>query len=484
MISPWIAFLAWVPISLYFFQRYPVRVAVLINFIAGWALLPTANFARESAVFPYWILGTCLPSIHFFTKATVPAMTCLLSILLIDRRVFSRFKLSFWDLPMLVWCIVPVLSAVANAQGLASALRSELYQTLAWGVPYLVGRLYFGDTESLRLAAKAFVIAGLAYVPICLLEIFTGPQVYAHLYGYQPYQWIGAQRYFGFRPIGLLEDGNQLGIWMATSALIAIWLWRRRLAVTVVGIPIAWAGGLLLVVTILCQSGGSIVLLLCLLPFVFVRQSHLPRALTVLLLLGILGAMSLRLANVVSLQSLVKQNAIARSAAYFLKRVGRGSFGWRLSQDEKHVDTALEKPLLGSGEWDWWKTSASRPWGLWLLAFGMYGIVGLLALECLQLLPVARIVWLPLAPGDAQGLDLRSAVAAAILMSAIDNLLNGSMILPLLLLIGGLSEQTVGASARVVPNGRRVPRGAQGVQTRTPYRIQHFSESATLSKHL
>jgi len=128
------------------------------------------------------------------------------------------------------------------------------------------------------LAAKALVLAGVAYVPVCLLELFTGPQIYAHLYGYEPYRWVGAQRYVGFRPVGLLEDGNQLGMWMATSAMIAIWFWRHRLVNAIFGIPIAWISATLLVVTLLCQSGGSIVLLLCLLPFAFVRQSHLPRA--------------------------------------------------------------------------------------------------------------------------------------------------------------------------------------------------------------
>ncbi len=350
---------------------------------------------------------------------------------------------------MLVWCIVPLASAFANFQGFFPALRSELYQNLAWGVPYLFGRLYFSDTASLRMAAKAFVLAGMAYVPICLIEIFTGPQIYAHLYGYQPYRWVGAQRYVGFRPVGLLEDGNQLGIWMATSALIAIWLWRRRLAGPILGIPIAWISGALFVVTLLCQSGGSIVILFCLLPFVFVRQNYLPRVLAALLLLGVVGSMGLRLANVVSLQSLVKHNRVASSAAHFLKGIKRGSFGWRLSQDERHVTIALEKPLLGSGEWDWWRASAtsSRPWSLWLLAFGMYGSVGLLALECLQLLPVARVLWGRLAPGDIAGFDLRGALASAILMSAIDNLLNGSMILPLLLLVGGLSTPSLALSA-------------------------------------
>ena len=447
MIHPLIALAAWIPISLFCFRRYAVRIAILINFVGGWAVLPSAAFAPTDAPFPYWILGTCLPSNHFFTKASVTGITCLIGVLVFDRESFSRFKLSFWDLPMLAWCVVPLFSALANIQGFSVALRSELYQILAWGVPYFFGRVYFADTVSLRMAAKAFVIAGMAYVPICLIEMFTGPQIYAHLYGYQPYRWIGAERYVGFRPIGLMEDGNQLGIWMATSALVAIWLWRRRLVAAIFGVPIAWISGVLCVTTLLCQSVGSIVILFCLLPFLFIRQSYLPRAVAALFLLAILAFMGLRLANFISLRSLVEHNATAYSVAQFFKGIQRQSFGWRLSQDEKYIETALAEPLLGTGAWDWWKSTGSRPWGLWLLALGMYGLAGLLALECLQLLPVARILGSKLARGDTQAFDLRSALAAAILMSAIDNLLNGSMILPLLLVIGGLSTQTVAAAA-------------------------------------
>ena len=452
MIPPWLALLAWFPVSLYLFRRNPVRVAILINFLAGWAVLPSANFQPYNDPFPYWILGTCLPTIHFFTKATVTGAAGLIGVLLFDRRIFSSFRLSFWDFPMLVWCLVPLFSALANGQALTDAAFSELYQILAWGIPYLLGRLYFAELDSLRLAASAFVIAGIAYVPICVLEFFTGPQLYARLYGYQPYRWIGAHRYIGYRPIGLLEDGNQLGIWMATAALLAVWLWRRRLVDRVLGIPMAWASALLLVVTLGCQSAGSIVLLLCLLPFVFVRKNYVPRVLIALLLLGVLGAMSLRLASSVSLQSLVKKNGAARSAALFLKHIDRGSFGWRLSQDEKHVATALHDPLLGSAAWDWWQASNSRPWGLWLLVFGMYGSLGLLAMEGLQLVPVARILWSPLERRNSAATDVQSALAAAILMAALDNLLNGSMILPLVLLIGALSRPSLaGVESKASP---------------------------------
>jgi hypothetical protein len=474
MIPPWIAFLAWLPISGYLFRRYSIRVAVLTNFIAGWALLPSASYIPTTAVFPYWILGASLPSNYFFTKATVTGIACLTGILLFDRPSFSRFQLNFWDLPMLVWCTIPLLSAVANSQAVVAALSSELYQILAWGVPYLAGRLYFNDTESLGLAAKAFVLAGVAYVPMCLIEIFTGPQIYAHLYGYEPYRWTGAQRYIGFRPIGLLEDGNQLGMWMATSAMIAIWLWRHRLVNAIFRIPIAWICATLLAVTLLCQSGGSIVLLLCLLPFAFVRRSYLPRVLAAVLVVSIVGSISLRLANTISLKSLVEHNRAAYASARFLKELKRGSFGWRLSQDEQHVTSALKEPLLGSGQWDWWRASSSRPWSLWLLAFGMYGIVGLLALECLQLLPVARVLWAPFAREGIEGLELRNALAAAILISALDNLLNGSMILPLLLVIGGLSAPSLAPAASVASRTQRLPQRNLEPGGRTPSRHRQF----------
>jgi hypothetical protein len=446
MIPPRLALLAWIPISLYFFRRFPIRTAILISFLGGWAILPTARYTPTDIKFPYWILASALPTDYFLTKATVTAMSCLLGVFLVDRKFYRRFELSFWDLPMVAWCSVPLFSGIANPQVLGDGLRGEIYQLLAWGTPYFFGRLYFSDTESLRLAAKAFVVAGLAYVPICLIEVFTGPQLYARLYGYQPYRWTEAHRYFGFRPIGLLENGNQLGIWMATSALIAAWLWKRRSVDGVLHLPIAWVTGLLFAVTLLCQSGGSIVLLFGLLPFIFVGRRYLPRFAAVLLVLGILAFAGLSLANVVSLRTLVAQNGKVHAAAHFLNEIKRGSLTWRLEQDEGHIDAALRNPVLGSGEWDWWRDSPMRPWGLWMLAFGMYGFFGLAALECLQLLPVARVVWFPLARSDIEAFNLRHALAAAILMSAIDNLLNGAMILPLLLVVGGMSTWKSAAS--------------------------------------
>jgi hypothetical protein len=439
IVPPLVALLSWVPISLLIFRRFPMRITLLVNFVGGWAVLPAANYVADKNVFPYWIIGTSLESNYFITKATILGFSGILGVFLFDRASFKRFRLTVWDLAMGMWLIAPLLSAIANPDNFREGCAGEAYQLLAWGSPYLIGRLYFTDTQSLRLAAKAFVIGGLAYIPFCTFEFIKGPQIYARLYGYQPFQLSGAKRFFGYRPVGLLENGNQLGIWMATSALIAVWLWRRHTAKSILGLPIQLVAIALFVVTILCQSTGSIILLLALLPFVFIDPRHLSRTASIVLVMGILAFAAFRLANVVSLRDLVKQNHTAHAVASYLKSIGKGSFGWRLSQDERHIETALMEPILGYGAWNWWQEGFQRPWGLWFLVFGMYGSVGLVSLEALLLIPALRAVWFPLTRSDIGYTNMRHTLSAAVLISAIDSLLNSAIILPLLLVIGGMT---------------------------------------------
>ena len=439
IIPPVVALLAWVPTGLLIFRRFPVRIAVLINFIGGWAILPAANYTDPRVEFPYWIVGTSLESDYFLTKATILGFTGLLAILIFDRASFKRFRLTEWDLAIGMWLIAPLLSAIANPEHFGEGCVGEIYQLLAWGSPYVIGRLYFTDTASLRLAAKAFVIAGLCYIPICIVEIFTGPKFYHWIYGYLPFEMIGHKRAFGYRPIGFLETGNQLGIWMATSALIAIWFWRRRMVASIFRIPIFFVALALFAVTLLCQSTGAIILMLALVPFVFVDPRHLSRTISILLVLAILAFAGFRISNRISLRELARQNPIAHSVASLLRNMGKQSLNWRLSQDERHIDTALAEPILGYGQWNWWQGGVERPWSLWLLVFGMYGSIGLISLEATLLIPVLRAVWFPLARSDIANTNMRHTLSAAVLITAIDSLLNSAIILPLLLIIGGMT---------------------------------------------
>lgn len=453
-IIPLAVLIAWLPAGAWLFRRFPIRIAILVNFFGAWALLPGAPYAPSGSDFPYWIMGVCLPGIDFLTKATAAGLAAVAGILLFHRDDLDRFRPRLCDVPMILWCSVPILSAFLHWKTFSEGLSGACYQAIAWGVPWLLGRIYFSTPESLLLFAKACVAAGLCYVPICLIEFFTGPQLYALLYGYQPYRWVGAARYIGFRPIGFLEDGNQLGIWMAASSLIATSLAVRKLAPRVLRVPIGGAAAILICTTLLCQSAGSIILLALLLPLTLLQRRSVPRVLVALMVFGVVAFAALRMSSRVNLRYLAQHNAILHHIADSLGDVGRHSLVWRLARDEGHMAVALKTPILGSGEWNWWRNGDSRPWSLWLLIFGMYGIVGLGSFGAILFLPVLRASWSPPAGIGPRATQLRLAIAAVILMVAFDDLLNSAMILPYLLAMGGMASGSMSRSASAAKTGK------------------------------
>jgi len=457
--------IGWVPVGAYLFRRYPARIAILANFLGGWAVLPGAVYVPATATFPYWIMGVSLPTNYLLTKATVTGLAGLVGVSLFHFKDLKRFRPGLCDLPMAIWCCVPLLAAAANWSTFPEGLCDAAYLVIAWGVPWLLGRLYFSDDESLLLFAKACIVGGVCYVPICLVELCTGPQLYAFVYGYQPYRWIGAERYLGFRPIGMMEDGNQLGIWMAAATLIAFALLVRQPKSRILGIPLGWVAAGLTCTTLCCQSVGSILLLLLLLPFTMMRRLTILRRAVATIVIGAAVFVLIRMTGLVPLRALANKNGLLHSIVDVLRHFGRQSLAWRLSRDESFIKVALHSPFLGSGHWNWWQNGNSRPWSLWLLVFGMYGIVGLLASESILLLPVIRVVWLSASNNPRGELNLRPALAALILMVAIDSLLNGAMILPYLLVMGALSsgEGFRTTSAQQFGNYRR------RVEARAPY---------------
>jgi hypothetical protein len=438
-ISPLVILLGWIPLGAVLFRRYSVRIAILANFLGGWAILPGAIYPATADPFPYWILGVCLPANYFLTKATATGLAALVGMLIFHSADLRRFRPATCDLPMVLWCFVPLLSAASHRSTFHEGLVGAIYQMISWGVPWFLGRIYFSDDGSLLLAAKACVISGICYVPICLFELCTGPQLYAFTYGYQPFRWVGATRYIGFRPIGFLEDGNQLGIWMVAATLLAVFLTVRRLTRSILGLPMGWVAIGLVGVTLLCQSVGAILLLLFLLPLALLKRRSVLRACVAALVVSILVFTAFRMTNLVSLRALAREDAAARSFSGVLTSIGRHSLVWRFARDESHIAAALHNPFLGSGQWNWWQNGDSRPWSLWLLIFGMYGLVGLVAFGGILFLPVVRAVWTTAETDTPDRPNLRMAMAALILMVAIDSLLNGALILPYLLIVGGLA---------------------------------------------
>jgi hypothetical protein len=175
-----------------------------------------------------------------------------------------------------------------------------------------------------------------------------------------------------------------------------------------------------------------------------------------ILVLGIVAFALFQMMDRTSLRALAQNDRAAHSIFTALTKMGRHSLAWRLAREESDMRLALRYPLLGSGQWNWWQSGEFRPWSLWLLALGMYGLVGLLALGAILFLPVVSAAWSS-SDGNHGESDIRQALAAVILMLAFDNLLNGAMILPYLLLMGGLTTRSNSQPRKTPSPGLRFP---------------------------
>lgn len=434
---------SWVPITLLLFWKLPAARASAVCLIGGWLFLPTARFADELAgvAFPYWIMPACLPSDYWTTKARVVGVALLLGVMAFDPGAWRRFRPSFYDLPVLGWCLVPLASGLVNHLYLTESLANLAYQTLAWGVPYLIGRLYFFDPAGLDLLAREVVAGGLAYLPLCAIEFVIGPKLYEILYGFHPYRTPGMVRYVGYRPVVFLEDGNVLGIWLAATALTAGWLWRSGQLPKFWGMP-GWLVALVLVVqAVVSQSAGALFLLFAGLAMVEVvrRVDRLwPLVVPGVVLLVLIAA---RAANLFDAKALATSTSLGRGLINTSVQLDRQSFGWRLRVEERTARVALERPLLGWGRWDWWRAGPERerPWGLLSLVLGMYGVTGWLLLVGCFVAPIAA--FLNLGPPRFWMTPTRAsatALAGSLAIVGLDAILNPALFLPVLSVAGGL----------------------------------------------
>jgi hypothetical protein len=440
---------AWALLSPLLFRFLPGRDAASICLIVGWGFLPVAPYPASSLVEAgknSSLHALVVPTSLLVNKATAIGLGCLLGLLLFDRRTFERLKLDRVDLPMVVWCVVPLASSWANGLPLSEGLAQCRYLGLTWAVPYLMGRAYLTDVEAQGRFVVILAAAGLAYLPICLLEIVTGPMVYRAFYGAHPYEFEGAIRALGHRPLGFLEHGNQLGIWMASSALGATWIWATGAVKKPGGVPGGILAGLLIAITVLSQSHASIILLgLGVLPLGVQKFSG--RWFSWRIGLGLILGLSCVLLLLEAGRRGFQPDAIRADVAAFFRGMNKTSFTWRLARTEEFLPDALQRPWLGWARPDW--RPGSLPFfnpvnlPIELLAFGMYGLIGGSAILAIWIVPLIRGFGPRPSMLLGRGFGARGALVALVAINALDSLSNSTVLLPLLAAIGGLNRPWV-----------------------------------------
>src|SRR4051794_14744871 len=194
-------YLAWCGIALLLFGLCRPRIAVLAASLGGWILLPVGAYPAGSsdAVFPYWIIGSALPSEMLVSKAWVAPASALLGVLAFDRGALKGRRPSLVDAPIVLWCVWPLIASVIADTPRPAAALASLYSLGTWGVPWCLGRIYFATAESRQLLVKGLALSALACLPFSVIEGVLGPSLYGEVFGTpHPFRHDGAVRYLGF----------------------------------------------------------------------------------------------------------------------------------------------------------------------------------------------------------------------------------------------------------------------------------------------
>jgi hypothetical protein len=452
---------AWPVLVVLLFPCFRKRQAVIAAFMVGVLFLPQVEWAPEDIPGPKPI---AYPGFEF-GKKNVISYAILLALLIHDPRRLFSFRPRWFDLPMLAWCLCPFFSCLENEIGVGAAFSQTRDQTLEWGVPYFVARIYFSDGEGFRVLMIGILLGALVYVPLCLYEVKMSPQLHRTIYGFYQHEFLQTVRQGGYRPMVFLKHGLAVGSFMDAGTLIAWWLWwagtLRSLRLYPGARPVS-AGWLVLVLlgtTVLSRSTGALALglagatVLCLTRLLGLR----------LVMLALIAIAPVYIADRVS-GRVFGENIVAWLKTNFSKERA-SSYEYRLINENLLMDKAFQKPVFGWSGWGRSRVTNEKGQdiavtdGLWIITVGCWGFAGLILLYLAMLLPVVRFLWLHPPAQWSHPLLAPAAVASLIVViHMIDNLLNGMPNPAYMLMAAGVAGLAGTRVTAPAPAEARTPR--------------------------
>lgn len=508
-VSPYLLLL-WFPVTLALFSRLPGHRAVIVSTILGLLFLPEVN---ENVVRDGVANAFAVPSIVFL-KVVVINLSVLVGSLALDFRRWQTLRPRWVDVPMLLWCIGPFFSSLANEpppNGVApwwDGFSQARMQTITWGIPYLMGRLYFTDLAKVRELVIGIFAGGLIYIPFCLFEARLSPQLHRLAYGFEQHEFQQSIRGDSYRPMVFMEHGLALGLWMAAATLCGFWLWftgaLRSLQIRGVPAPIPtlWLVAALFVTLVLAKSAGALALgLVAVAALYSVRWVRVPIVLIALLAVGPLYAMGRIMTSAQPVGWLdadfdndqeVEELTIAALEKPMFGWAGwRGqdlvntltslfnedrasSFQFRLINEDKLMERAAERRSFG---WAGHQRASilnrrgedmTTVDGLWILTLGNYGVFGLAAVYLAMYTPVLVFLWRYPARSWTQAAAAPPAVAAMVLVMWMNDNITNAMFNPVYVLLAGSLATLPGVAAVDAASPMSEPRRQETPMMRRP----------------
>ncbi len=348
------------------------RRAMSASFVSGWLALP--------------VYGIDLPGLPDYTKMSATVLGVMLGMTLFDQSRVASIRFRWFDLAPLSWCLGAPLAAILNNDGPYEAASSLLQQSFSWGFPYLIGRVYLTDAESIRELVEAILVGTLCYVPLCLFEIRFSPVLAPWIYGYT--RWDGV-RYGGFRPRVFLIHGLELGIWMTNASLLACVLWSTRAVASIGGLSIRITTLAILGTTILCKSTGALILLAFGL-LIYFATKRIGKSWLIWATLAVAPFYCLARGT----QAWSGRELVTYATSAFGADRAQ-SLEFRLDMEDLLIAHAHGRLWFGWGGFgrnlvtNKLGAPITVPDGYWIITFGIHGLVGLTSTLAMFLLPMA-----------------------------------------------------------------------------------------------
>ena len=303
--------------------------------------------------------------------------------------------------------------------------------------------------------------------------MWISPQLHKIVYGRFQSDFHMAKRWGGYRPMVFMQSGLALSFWMVVCSLSGLWLWMSGSLKKVLNVPMSVLVPVLFATTVLCKSAGALLFMVVALGSLYWIK-WFRNALPLLVLVAM---------PAVYMYQRINQNWsgewMVQMVSTYMSPDRAQSLQTRLDAEDLLTAKALEapSPAFGWGKWSpdspkappWrvgmvkangeWKDLAPTD-GLWVIALGQFGLVGLTALTVTILLP-CLIFWarVPLRFWDHPVAACASPLAILLAIHMSDHLLN-AMINPIFMLaLGGISA--IGPSIRKVYRAQKLA-AAQG----------------------
>ena len=385
------------------------------------------------------------------SKVSACSVGVTLGILLFDFRRILTFRPRWYDIPMLAWCICPYITSIQNDLGAYDGASSMATQTLVWGVPYFVGRIYFTDLPALRELSIGIFIGAYVYIPFCLYEMKMSPQLHRMVYGHFQMDFSMSARMGGWRPMVFMQGGIALGMWMCMASMIGVWLWATKSVRQICGVPMGLLVIFLVIVSVLCRALSGVLFMMVGLSVLFWIQ-WLRNALPLYLLVFLAPIyMYVRASGAWDGQNLID--------------MAKHSFGEERAQSletrilaentltAKAMDPSEHDPWYGFGKWSPYLTYA--PWrvghmvekvnpdtkeiyryfkddcptdGMWVITLGTFGLLGLISATVTILLPVLLLrKRVPLVPSTLSPPMASTNTGLSMALSTLSSMCSASM---------------------------------------------------------